>query len=110
MVDADNDVESVTVAATPAEGATFMVNGGASRDVDLMVGDTVITVTVTAKDGTTMMTYMITVTRMDSAPTAPTAAELRRQVVAEISTYLAAPTAEKRSALIALIQRYLEAL
>ena len=60
---ADNDVESVTVAATPAEGATFMVNGSASRDVDLMVGDNTITVKVTATDGTTMMTYMITVTK-----------------------------------------------
>ena len=100
---AANSVESVTVAATPAEGATFMVNGSASRDVDLMVGDTVITVTVTAEDGTTMMEYMITVTRA-----AGMAQVTRDEVIAAIQAYLADDAnALTRDQLIALISRYL---
>ncbi len=59
----DNSVMSVTVAATPAEGATFMVTGGDS----LSVGANTITVTVTAQDGTTMMLYTVTVTRAATA-------------------------------------------
>ena len=59
----DNDVESVTVTATPNHiNATYAVDGGD----DLMVGPNTITVTVTAEDGTAMMEYMITVTRAGS--------------------------------------------
>ena len=72
-----NDVESVTVTATPNDmdnAMAVIMPADADMDmdghqVDLMVGDTEITVTVTAQDGTTMMTYTITVTR--AAPADP---------------------------------------
>ena len=69
-----NDVESVTVTATPNDMENAMaviMPADADMDmdghqVDLMVGANEITVTVTAQDGTTMMTYMVTVTRAAS--------------------------------------------
>ncbi len=63
-------VTSVTVAAAPSDASATVVfdpaadadPGAAGRQVALAVGDTVITVTVTAGDGTTK-TYTVTVTR-----------------------------------------------
>ena len=73
---ADSSVMSVTVTATPADTAamamvTAMMGSTAvtvtnGNVVALAAGDTVITVTVTAEDGTTM-TYMIIVARDTSA-------------------------------------------
>ena len=95
----DNSVMSVTVTATPADmDATAMVMGGDS----LTVGDNTITVTVTAEDGETMMTYMITVTRAEMTGVT------RAEVIALIDAYLAGgANAPTRAAVIALIDRYL---
>ena len=55
----DASVEATTVSAMATHsGATISV----TEDVSLNVGDNVINVVVTAEDGTTMMTYTVTVT------------------------------------------------
>ena len=54
-----SDVDMVTVSAMAIPGAT--VSGDGMHD--LMEGENTITVTVTAEDGTTMMTYAVMVTR-----------------------------------------------
>ena len=61
----DNGVENVTVMATPVEGASAPLTTPASP-VTLPVGDTLITVTVVAADGTTLQAYTVTVTRAAS--------------------------------------------
>ena len=63
-----NSVSSTSVTATTTHpGATAVVKLGGVTDTDgtvnLAVGDNVITVEVTAEDGTTMQTYTVTVTR-----------------------------------------------
>ena len=71
-----NAVDSTTVTATANDdGATLEITPGdadAATDghqVALGVGDTTVSVTVTAEDGTTTQTYAVTVTRADAAPT-----------------------------------------
>ena len=71
----DNEVDEVTVTATAtndgnAEVAIMPADADdqtAGHQVDLTVGDTEITVTVTGEDGTTTMAYTVTVTRADDA-------------------------------------------
>ena len=65
-----NEVATTTVTATPTDAAATVAiadphgsTAGASRTVNLDVGDTAITVTVTAEDGQTTRTYTVTVTR-----------------------------------------------
>ena len=69
-------VDSTTVTATPNDdGATVEIAPADADDttdghqVSLAVGDTTVSVTVTAEDGTTMQTYAVTVTRADAAST-----------------------------------------
>jgi tRNA threonylcarbamoyladenosine modification (KEOPS) complex Pcc1 subunit len=69
----ENTVTSITVTPTVADAtATVTVNGtavtsgSASGAIPLNVGDNTITVAVTAQDGTTVKTYIITVTRAQS--------------------------------------------
>ena len=71
----DYAVDSTTVTATPnddgATVATLPADADATTDghqVALAVGDTTVSVTVTAADGTTTQTYTVTVTRADAAP------------------------------------------
>ncbi|MCY4505949.1 MAG: cadherin-like beta sandwich domain-containing protein [Acidobacteria bacterium] len=73
-----NSVTSVTVTATVADdSATVTVNGvavasGSPGDaIDLAAGENVITVLVTAGDGTTTLTYTVTVTRSTVVPALP---------------------------------------
>ena len=54
-----SDVEMVTVSAMPMLGATVEGAG----DVDLEVGENTVTITVTAEDAETTMTYTVMVTR-----------------------------------------------
>ena len=79
----DNDVEEVTVTATANDaGATFAIapadadSETAGRQVELSVGETAITVTVTAEDGSTTKEYAITVTRAAVANNAPTITDI----------------------------------
>ena len=65
-----NMVATTPVTATPTHAAATVAiadpdgsTAGASRTVNLDVGDTAITVTVTAEDGQTTQTYTVTVTR-----------------------------------------------
>ncbi|MDD3040980.1 S-layer homology domain-containing protein [Bacteroides sp.] len=69
-----NADSSITVTSTVADGnATVEVNGlavtsgGATGGINLSVGNNIITVVVTAQDGTTSNTYTITVTRAASS-------------------------------------------
>ena len=114
MVDAENSVAQIKVnAVTNHDGATAAVTAMMGTDevmvssdnvLSLAVGDTEITVTVTAQDGTTMMTYMVTVTRAEMVDQEVTRAE----VIALIDAYLAGgANAPTRAAVIALIDRYL---
>ena len=125
MVDAENSVEQIKVnAVTNHDGATAAVTAMMGTDevmvssdnvLSLAVGDTVITTTVTAQDGTTMMTYMITVTR--AAPDDPLLDKFdtdndgmfdRDEVIAAINRYLdTQDTGVSRDELIAVINRYL---
>ena len=72
--DVANDVEQTTVTPTTNYGgASYVVKlggvGDADGTMDLAVGANVITVEVTAEDGTTTETYTATVTRAASVPT-----------------------------------------
>jgi len=60
-----NTSSTVTVTATAADaGATILVNGAAaSTPVALNVGSNTVSIEVTAQDGTTKKTYVVTVTR-----------------------------------------------
>jgi azurin len=117
-----NDVESVTVTATPNDMENAMaviMPADADMDmdghqVDLMVGDTEITVTVTAQDGTTMMTYMVTVTR--AAPADPLLDKYdadddgsfsREEVEQAITRYFNNEAGVTQDDVIAVITRYL---
>ena len=71
----DNAVDSTTVTATANDDGATVATLPADADdamdghqVALAVGDTTVSVTVTAADGTTMQTYTVTVTRADAAP------------------------------------------
>ena len=68
----DNSVTSTTVTATAThDGATVAIVPADADDtadghqVTLAVGETAVSVTVTAEDGTTMQTYAVTVTRAE---------------------------------------------
>ena len=68
----NNTVMETTVAPTPNHsGASYVVKIGGTEDSDgtvsLAVGGNAVTVVVTAEDGQTTKTYMVTVTRLDSA-------------------------------------------
>ena len=74
--DVASTLTETTVTATPLDPdaeAVIKLNGTVDADgtVNLAAGSNVITVEVTAEDGTTMQTYTVTVTRMvsNSAPT-----------------------------------------
>ena len=69
-----NDVERATVTATTNhDGAAYVVKLGGVSDADgtieLVVGENVTSVVVTAEDGTTTKTYTVTVTRAAAEPT-----------------------------------------
>ena len=71
----DNAVDSTTVTATANDdGATVVILPADAADATdghqaaLAVGDTAVSVAVTAEDGTTTQTYTVTVTRADAAP------------------------------------------
>src|SRR5690606_1552084 len=73
-VTVDNVTDSITLTPTVADAdATITVDrsadppGGASQPIALTVGDTAISVVVTAEDGTTTQSYTVTVTRAASA-------------------------------------------
>ena len=79
----DNDVEEATVTATANDaGATIAIapadadSGTAGHQVELPVGETAITVTVTAEDDSTTKEYTITVTRAAIANNAPTITDI----------------------------------
>ena len=70
-----NEVATTTVTVTPTDAAATVAiadphgsTAGASRTVNLDVGDTAITVTVIAEDGQTTQTYAVTVTRAMPSP------------------------------------------
>ena len=67
-----NSVTQTTVTPTVNHsGASYVINLGGATDADgtvsLSVGNSVITVVVTAEDGTTTRTYTVTVTRAESS-------------------------------------------
>ena len=96
----DNDVMSVNVMATATDADDATVTGTGMMSLD--VGANTINVMVTAEDGTTMMTYTVTVTRAEMT------AVTRAEVIALIDAYLAGgANAPTRAAVIALIDRYL---
>lgn len=75
----DNSVSTVTVTPTASDGsATITVNGttvasgSASGPISLSVGANVISIVVTARDGVTVQTYAITVTRSSAGGSGPT--------------------------------------
>ncbi len=116
MVDVVNSDDSVIVRAIPTDaGASVTVNGTAvdskgTAMVDLAEGANTITVMVTAEDGTTEMTYTITVTR--AAPDVVTKEDLRPALIMAIQEYIAASPAERetlRPALLAAIREYIAA-
>ena len=90
-----NVVAAVTVVSATADSrASVAVSvGGAAvaggAQVPLAVGDTVITVTVTAEDGVTTAVYTITVTRAPAAPTDSAAPGLSSATVDAASVVLA---------------------
>jgi hypothetical protein len=69
-----NNVSFVTITPTAvSENATITVNGGSpSANIPLSVGDTRITIVVTAQDGITQATYTIIVTRVSNDATLST--------------------------------------
>ena len=74
-----NDVEETTVTPTTNDdGATYAVKLGGVTDADgvipLAVGSNVITIEVTAEDGSTAKTYTVTVTRAEAPAPEPTVA------------------------------------
>ena len=77
----DNSVSATTVTAVTTDARAtrkILIRGVGDADVELAVGDNVITVEVTAEDGSAMKTYTVTVTR--AAP--PAAAGVPNIVVA----------------------------
>src|SRR5690606_8761304 len=75
-LDLPNTTGSITVTPTASDaGATIVLNGTplasgtASAPIALAVGNTTITLVVTAEDGTTTQSYTILVTRAAAAPT-----------------------------------------
>ena len=94
-----NEVATTTVTATPTDAAATVAiadphgsTAGASRTVNLDVGDTAITVTVTAEDGQTTQTYTVTVTR--AMPSSSNDATLKALALSglDIGTFDAATT------------------
>ena len=86
--DVANDVSETTVTATTHDdGATYAIKRGGvtdDGDIPLAVGQNVITVEVTAEDGETAKTYMVTVTRAGApAPEPAVAIELSSGSVEE---------------------------
>ena len=82
------DVRSLTVTPTTSNaGASVTVSGvivaggTASGALDLGVGDTTITIVVTAEDGTAMGTYTVVVTRAEPPNTAPVIAPTHQTVM-----------------------------
>src|SRR5690606_29193966 len=76
-VTVDNATDSITLTPTAADtNATItvdgqtVVSGSASQAIALTVGNTAIPVVVTAQDGATAQTYIVTVTRAASADAA----------------------------------------
>ena len=87
-------IASVAVSATADSRASVAVSVGgaavaAGAQVPLAVGDTVITVTVTAEDGVTTAVHTITVTRAPAAPTDSAAPGLSSATVDAASVVLA---------------------
>jgi len=64
-----NAISSITLSATPTDtNATYTINGAApASSYALSVGANVFTILVTAQDGTTQLTYTLTVTREAAA-------------------------------------------
>jgi hypothetical protein len=63
----DNSVSQISVSPTLSDAvASFTVNGSAGQTVALDVGENIVSILVTAEDGTTK-TYTVTVTRLPSS-------------------------------------------
>ena len=87
-VQVENSVASVTVtptvthiAATIAVLGASVTSGTASNAIDLEVGDTTITIVVTAENTTTMQTYSVVVTRAVLLNTQPVIATTQQTVM-----------------------------